>query len=52
METSETVVPLSGGSYTTTMTGTVHRFRWVLDLVFADGFESGDLSAWSQVTGN
>ncbi|MCP4660924.1 MAG: hypothetical protein GY856_36445 [bacterium] len=53
-ETSETVTPQSGGSYTTTMIGTVHRFSWRVNEVplFADGFESGDLTAWSQVMGD
>jgi len=53
-ETSEMVVPQLGSSYTTTMIGTVHRFSWqVSDLpLFADGFESGNLSGWNQVVGD
>lgn len=53
-ESSATVAPQSGGSYTTTMIGTVHRFSWRVSEVplFANGFESGDFAGWSQVTGD
>ncbi len=49
LETGEQVAVAPGGSYTFIMTDTTRSFFWGYlngDLIFADGFESGDTSNW------
>ncbi len=50
LENGAQVAIAAGGSYSFVMNGTSRRFAWVTRssaaLIFADGFESGDTSAW------
>lgn len=50
LETGEEVAVAPDGSYTFTMSGPTRSFHWgyltPASLIFADGFESGDTSAW------
>lgn len=51
-ESGERVAVQPDGSYAFTMSETSRGFRWILqgaapsDVIFADGFESGDISNW------
>ncbi len=51
VETGEEVAVAPDGSYTFTMTGATRSFHWGYltgtDVIFTDGFESGDTSAWN-----
>ncbi len=50
LRTGERIAVAGEGSYTFAMNGSVRRFGWVVraarQLIFADGFESGDTSRW------